>query len=482
MASALPGTVISKVNGSLTLVPAGTPLPMVIGPCSNSGSLVNTQQVFSQVAAINSALGYGPAVTAAQIILRQAGGEVIVIPSNASTAGSVSAVTSGSAGPAFTVSGLPYESYQATVQVTTAGSVSSSYFAYSLDGGSTFSNVLPMTGTFPVPNTGLVFNFPVGQYGANLTYGFTTQEPTMNATDLGNAFQAVSGSNVSPEFMLLAGCSRTSATTQATLFNSLDAELTTLDNINLFPGAIIPTGGVPGSTAATISAFAPVASADGNVCMAVAEYADCILPAPFQGYGNPLLPYAYAAAAHAASTLTVAVNPAEKELQGIPGWSNPSYDELVNGAVYITNKIVAPRTFKASGGVFLNQANLKVNPGSNYVLWPWGQVINLIAETVQPALENYVNKSQQVLTDGTGRLTQQAANGIDSTINSLLRTVIMQPQNGDGFTGLASGVQFLVDRAKNVLASSTVSGVVNYTPNANVAKVTIQIGFAAALP
>lgn len=470
----LPGVKVVKVNGNLTPPAAAPNKPLFIGPAS--AGTKNKVVTFANPGDINGAIGFGPVAVLAQIYLSHNGGNCDLIVASGSIAATTSTVLSSSAAPAMTVTGAANDTFDAKVIISSAGDLTSARFQYTLDGGQNFSAALPITGTFPVPNTGLTLTFPAASYLLAQEWDFKTVGPTMNSSDFTNAANVFTGSNTTPTYVAVAN-DTPSAAAGATLGSAMDATLSTFGNEDnsIFTAGLVPAGGTDGDTAGTNAAWASVAASAGNVLGVAAERARCILPVPFAGYGNPRLPFAYAVADRAGNN-DPSMNPARKATGALTGWSDPTYDEAKQGAVYLPNNTMAPRSFKNDPGVFINQGTLKSAQGSPYLFWQWGRVINLIAITTWQALTPWINKAVRVGKGGV--LDTRDANLLDGQVNSALSAAVDTPTNTEGFNGYATSTLYATDRNFNVLSTSTVQGTVDYVPLANVSTIQIQVGFA----
>lgn len=184
-------------DGSLGIVPP-SPAGVVarVGVCS-SGT-VNTVRQFSgpSVKVIKDALGTGPLAEAAAHSLEIAGGPVTTVPV-AAIPGVVGAVTRAGIGTAaLSVAGIPKDGYEVVVRVTRAAAglaSGSAAFVYSVDGGDAFSPeiALPISGVFPLANTGLTFAFSNGTFAKDDVYSFDCAAPSFSLTDLTAAIDAL---------------------------------------------------------------------------------------------------------------------------------------------------------------------------------------------------------------------------------------------------------------------------------------------------
>jgi hypothetical protein len=83
----------------------------------------------------------------------------------------------------LTVTGPPFDSPHVIVTIIASGGRGAGTFRYSLDDGKTFSNVfiIPSSGNYIVPNTGLTLAFSAGTFGATDQYLFRSHDVTSRA-------------------------------------------------------------------------------------------------------------------------------------------------------------------------------------------------------------------------------------------------------------------------------------------------------------
>jgi hypothetical protein len=272
-----------------------------------------------------------------------------------------------------------------------------------------------------------------------------------------------------------------SATSGSALFTAVDIQLTSQDVKEIFTQAVVPTGGADNSPNAIEAVFSNVAASAGNVITAVAERARRQVPTSFQGYSNPRLPFALAFAERAHG-VKISTNPARYADGALTGWSDPTYDEFLNGSTYEPAKLVAPRRFQGDAGLFVNQSLIKSQTGSDYVYWQWGAVINRAAQVTASALRRFINSSVRVLTDGTGFIDPRDKAVIEGYVNKQLKATIMQPINAEGTPGHASAIVFSINGQTDVLTTSTLQYTVALIPLANVSNITGTIGFTDSIP
>jgi hypothetical protein len=409
----LPSTVLNKVAGSLNTSPPAPKIPFIVGP--SSGGTKNKLLTFGTPTNVQSAGGYGPGVTAAMSWLKSVGGTCNVVFANASIAGTVGTVTSGSGTPAMTVTGTPYDSYQAVVSCVRAGTIGTAQFTFSLDNGTTPSANRTLASSFVVPNTGLTLGFATGSYSVGQSWTFNAYAPQMTGADLDAAFAPLFASQANPNLTLVMNDAQ-SALSGSALFTETDATCTSMQATNQVPmNCIVPTGGTTGNDAADAATWSSFATALGNNVMAVADRAVFATPNAFEGYAFPLTPLALAVFIQAGQ-----IDPSTpvfwRGLGLLADWSSPTYDERLDGELWNLTNVVAPMTKARQPGIYLNGESVKCAPGSAYDSFCQCRVINLLYEVVQDALLPWEGKTVMVNPDGT--LDSTTADRIDSDVNS----------------------------------------------------------------
>ncbi len=476
-----PGVTVTRVNGTLSIVTPAPSKPLVIGPCS--GGVVNQKYTFAQPNSIAASIGLGPAQIAAGKILADNGGSIDVIVANASNAGTVGAITSGSGVPAMTIAGTPFDSYQGVVTVQQTGALGAGRFSFTLDGGNNSSPNILLTGSYSVPNTGLTLTFPSTTYTVGQSWAFSAFAPSMDQTDLIAAGNVFTGSLSTPTVVYIANDDQ-SAAHGVLIASAADELMTTYTNNEINCPVVTNAGGVNGQTAAVISDFNAFAFSGGaggqNVGMVVAERANILVATPFMGYGSPQLPFGLAVASRIAGDLPP-TNPARVATGPLPGVSSPTYDETVNGEVYLDAAIAAPYTIRNYPGIYLEQGVLKSPTGSPYNLLGAARVLLLADTVVTTALKNYINKTVRTNTNGSGTILPADANKINADVNSQLQAAIMQPFNAEGTPGWASGVQFTVDTTNDILETSILQATCIVVPLANISNAVVQLSFAISI-
>lgn len=164
--------------------------------------------------AIKEKLGCTPLADACMDAAENGLKENYAIPVTADIQGTVGEIThSGDGTGSISVEGNPNNVYQVVVEITETGSLNDGMFRYSVDGGNTFSEerMIPMTGTYELPKTGLTLKFSEEENSIEFkegdAYSFETTEPTLNNQSVLQAVESLKNSNLSFEIVHIVGTS-----------------------------------------------------------------------------------------------------------------------------------------------------------------------------------------------------------------------------------------------------------------------------------
>lgn len=168
---ALPG--ISEVisDGNLNLVAGNAENAIVkIGVCTSGSPAV--LQAFGTQNSMTSALGLGSLSENLAYQLAVAGGPVIALPVEPSSAGSIGSVTHvGSGTGALSISAAPHQSV--LIEITSTGALGTGKYKVSLNGdGYSAEQVLPVGGTARILGSYMVASFTAGTYHSGDGYTF----------------------------------------------------------------------------------------------------------------------------------------------------------------------------------------------------------------------------------------------------------------------------------------------------------------------
>jgi len=199
----LPGVYPIIQDGGLGAVaPSGDGARVVVG-VSSAGPL-NQVIGLSDLGAVPSTLGKGPLARAVADQLAYGGGQVYAVRASADVAGTVTPDAGNPVVPAVSVVGSPFDAYDLQVRITRAGTLGTSAFVYSLDGGDSLSLEIATAATYVIPGTGLTLNFAAGNYVLGDVYKFAVTAPRCSVTAAQTAIRAALGSALLYEYIQLA--------------------------------------------------------------------------------------------------------------------------------------------------------------------------------------------------------------------------------------------------------------------------------------
>lgn len=139
---------------------------------------------------------------------------IYCIPVKATTDGTVGEVKEAKTGEGtLKVTGKPNNAYDIVIKVTDDGENNEAGYAYSLDGGNTFSEemTVPLNGEAVLANTGLTAKFTEAGGGDSFkegdTFSFSTTAPSMSNTDVISAVESLINNNTAFEFIHIVGTS-----------------------------------------------------------------------------------------------------------------------------------------------------------------------------------------------------------------------------------------------------------------------------------
>lgn len=139
---------------------------------------------------------------------------IYCIPVKATTDGTIGEVKAVKTGEGtLEVSGKPNNAYDIVIKVTDDGENNEAGYAYSLDGGNTFSEemTVPLNGEAVLANTGLTAKFTEAAGGDSFkegdTFSFSTTAPSMSNADVISAVESLINNNTAFEYAHIVGTS-----------------------------------------------------------------------------------------------------------------------------------------------------------------------------------------------------------------------------------------------------------------------------------
>jgi hypothetical protein len=482
---AIPNQTITIKDPGLGLIEIAASTPLLCG-ISSSGTATQLISVQSPTDAV-TLLGQGPLVEDVCRVLSEAGGPVLACRLTGSVAGTNSAVTATATGTGtITLAGAPYDSYNAEVRITAAGTVGVGKFVYALDAHNivdangvafapTWSSELtiPAGGTYLIPNTNVTMTFVPGAGPSFFAVGdkhtWTSTEPGYVTADLdaaGDVFRLLANQW---RFIGLSGMAPTAAGA-ATLAGGLGAELASEQTLFRYARGFMDAAG--DTTSNTITAFAAVE--DRRLALA---YGRCVRTTlkPFAGWGTPKRAVVGEFMARAARE-QISTHLGRVATGALSGVRYISHDEFHN-SVMDAAKFSTLRTWPGRAGFYITRGNLRSPPGSDFKYTHNGFVMDVACSTVASALSEFANKSFRVTSTGT--MDPKDAKDIEAAVLRQLRAQLTEPLNAEGKRGHVSALNFTVDLTNNVLLTGQVNTEVAIRPLGYGEYFTTQIGFAA---
>jgi hypothetical protein len=172
----IPRVVMNFKDGGLGIIPPGPGGAQAKVGVSLSGTVNTIYSVSSGNGAVSS-LGGGPLCEAAAAVCDVAGTTIYAVPCPIVSAGSVTATFAQTGSGACVVSATTGPHVEVIVKCSTAGTIGTAAFQFSVNGSTYSSPVVSVTGStwvYRVPGTFCVLTFSAGTYVLNSTYTIAT--------------------------------------------------------------------------------------------------------------------------------------------------------------------------------------------------------------------------------------------------------------------------------------------------------------------
>jgi uncharacterized protein DUF2586 len=477
-----PGQSITIRDPGLPLVDVGVQTPHIVG-VSSLGT-ANQTILLNSIPQAVTLIGQGPGVEDVCRVLAEPGaGPVLFTRINGSVVGTNSAVTQVGTGPAMTVAGAPFDTYDGKVEVRLGGALGVGKFRYALDAHGlgppgnpilpTWSEdiTIPSGGSFVIPNTNLTLTFPSGTYVLGTTYSWTSTEPFYSSTDLSNAMTAILA-DTSRQWRSLHLVGRTpDSSTGSTLFAALGTHMATAEGKFRYARAQFDLGSK--DTAANVR----TAAASLNDKRVLGCYGDIVrvTAKPFVGWGTPRRSCIGEFTARAAASLpsTHLGRVASGPLSGV---LFIVHDEDQVTTTLDDVRVSTLRTHPNRGGFFINRARLMSPVGSDFKHWHNGMCMDIACRTVVAVQQDFLNRAWRVTSKGT--IDPKDAQDLEEAAKARLRANLLQPFNAEGKRGHVSAINYTVDLEANLVTTENINTTVAIARLGYSEFFTTQIGFA----
>lgn len=462
----IPDAYVTIQDGALGILPPPSEnVHLKIG-VAQSGPF-NTIVPVSTLEQVRQTFGRGPLAEALAVALAIGGGPIYAVRGNASVAGTVTAGTHSRSGSGnITVTGSPLDAYELLVRITAAGETGTARFQYTLDGGDTWSpeTLVPSSGTYSVPDTGLTLNFANGaappSFAAGDEYRFTTTAPAMNLVDLNTALDAVLADPREWGWVHVVGTA-TPAVAAAVATRMAEAEQSYRFAFAVLEARDAAPGEAHDAWMANLinewSAFADLRVA------VVAGHAEVVSPLSGRIHRRSLA-WSYTGRLQA---IPVHEHPGRVLTGPVPGIVRLYHDEQASTGLD-SQFFTTFRTIIGYRGFYVTNGRLKTPPGSDFQYVENRRVMDMACRLARNAALRFLNDAVRVAPDG--KILEADAQRIEGYVQGILEAGLIAP-------GHASGVQVRIDRDSNILSTRTATITVRVRPLGYLSWLGVDIGF-----
>ena len=470
---AIPKVGITVQDGAFGIVaPSQANRCAVVGP-AKSGAL-NTTILCGSIKAVVETFEAGPAAEAAAAIIQRAGGDVLVVRSDA-VAGDFNEDDAfvGTGTSAISLTGSPVDGYDVVFSVATGGTigVTGIKFTVSLDNGATNGGVqsLGTASTYAVPGTGITFNFGSGTLVAGDKFTQTTIAPQSSAAHLEDALTALGASP--REFGYVLVCGDMTASTFDQVASSVGGFANAYRYVSAL-GNVLMRGLDQADSAYQASSAITSLAGKANLRLVVgADGGRLISPITSRKLRRPA---SWFAAAEGAA-FPLAESAAQVDHGPLPNVD--VFDQ--NGNVVFHDEFTQPglnelrfltlRTIIGKPGAYVTKPNIFGVPGSDFTDWHYRRVMDEACRITYAVLVDYMSKGVR-LDKATGYILEQDARGIESAVNSALRNGLTAKQQ-------ISNAACAVSRTDDILETKTINVAVRILPLGYLEDIEVNIGF-----
>lgn len=476
-------------GGGAVVVPANT-VQVVIGTADAgpTAQVVATRNPNTLV----SIFGTGPLVEAAALACL-AGATVLAMRAATVTSGAKTALVItrvGTSTSVITATGTPKDSYLVQFLCTVGGTIGTAgiRFKLSLDAGRSYGPELSLgtAVTFAITGTGLTLAFAAGTLDAGDKAQFSTTEPLWDSGAVEACIDAIKVSQYAVagwgSMHLVGPCDGAHLSTFGTDIQNLTSRFIFTRMMTSLRDAHIPTawGGAGEDEPTWIAALATdVSAVDAKRILATGGHYNMPTAFPTALCGTPRYrrPLSWALAArevqipakrHAGRVRdgalgNVNVNPTTDPADGFV------YHDEFNNPGLEPARICSARTRIGRPGFFISQPLLMSAPGSVFSAIYLGNVIDLACDITHQVGEDEINDDLRLQDNGT--LTEQDARAIESAVGGQIDAQMTSKQQ-------ISSATVVVDRTKNVAATSEVDFAVTVRARGYVLQENVTVGFA----
>lgn len=381
---------------------------------------------------------------------------------------------------AVTGSGTPVDSFDFRVKVTRSAATPSAGAAIkvSLDGGRTYGEeVSIVSGSYEVPNTGVTFAFSAASCVVGDIYRLRTAAPTWDASGLAAALAALATSDRDFEFVSIEGAvNRTTAGTVKTWVTEREAAGQYVFALCEARGQ--STGETAAAWATSITGTTP-GFQDYDFGKAGAIFAgEALVVSAIDGSAqrrSGLRPLA-------ARLLTSKLHESPLKVKNGPVTGlfpdGDSSSVFHDGRTYTSldgARFACFQTVQGRPGEYFITARTMAPSSSDFGEIQRVRVMCAAARAALSALALYVGDDVETKTDGTGRITERAAQAIEQEVAAAVKLAVKVAPNEH-----VTAVSALTNRTDNILSTGILRVAITIVPRGTTNTVTATIGYHLA--
>lgn len=461
-----PKQTLTVVDPGLGVSTPTADTPVFSGKAFGGSAAADTLVSLGSLNDVRTILGFGPLAEDVALCLQQRGGPVFAIVHADSTSPTTTAMTTTGSGPAITLGGLARDEYAAQVQIMAGGALGAGTFRYTLDAFDANSapitwsqtRIIPMGGSFVIPNSGLTLTFPSGTYILGDLYTESRIPPAPATGDLATVAALLESTPSLVFYLWAVSGAQATASAGATLAAAFEGHLDTLTSTYRYVRGLLDVGS--GDTESNVATSA--ATWTGVRVAPSYGYTLRNSAIPFEGFSTRKTACSSGLAVRAAASLIstdlsrVASGP---DVGVLKIYFDENGDQTLDAL-----KIGGMRVWPGIPGFYIANAPLKSQFGSDFTDLQFGRVMDVACRTTYQGQFPYISESLRTLTDGTGAIDPRDAAMIETTVNNQLRDALLNPNNARGIPGHVSAVVYSVDRTANLITSQTLVTTVAIVP------------------
>lgn len=454
-------TILDGAGGALAL---GSELHVKVGVAT--GGDADTFAIYTSPDDIETEFTSGPLCESASAFIANTGLPVacVRIASGAVTAGTLGAITKVGAHAGPTVSdntSAANDAYELLVEIVLGGAVATATFKYSLDGGDTWSATVVTAATVNLTGSGLSLAFAAGTYVAGNQYSASSTAPTYTAQGLSDAIDVAFESTSAFRMVHVIGY-----TADASALATAATAVQTIMNAKTTSAYKYAYAMLEGSDDTDTDLVTNTASLATNRVAITGGFEEAISTNTGRLYRRPA---AWTVVEEIMRRpISVDAGFFAEGFGGVSGVTDIERDEfrtpLLDAARFCTL-----RTWVGRQGFYVTRGRMMAATGSDFSNITHRQVMDAACAIAYDALLNYANKDLLV-NHATGLLLEAEAQAIEAFVNGKLRAGITAP-------GHASDVQFIVNRAWDVLTTEKLKGKTRILPKAYARYIENELSF-----